>query len=335
MRYDRAMKSPNSPNIVRIAVIAFDGITPFHLSVPSLVFGSLEADPGSPSFDVKVCAVVKGAISTSAGFKIVVETDLSALKSADVVIMPSWHGDYREAPAELLDALRRAHKRGAKMVGLCLGGFPLSEAGLLDGKTATTHWEAADVMAKRFPKVKIDRDVLYVADDEVLTSAGVAAGLDGCLHILRESCGAEFANRVARRLVIAPHRQGGQAQFIERPVPSSSSDNRFSGVLEWINAHLEQEHSIDSLAQRAVMSRRNFTRHFRQATGMSFKQWLSSQRLAYAQRLLEGGDASIEVVATKAGFGTAISLRQHFRAALRTSPSAYRALFQQPGHACT
>ncbi len=242
--------------------------------------------------------------------------------------MPSWYEDYRKTPDALLDALRRAARRDARMVGLCLGAFPLAEAGLLDGKTATTHWEAADAMAHRFPQVSVDRDVLYVADEDVMTSAGVAAGLDCCLHLLREICGAEISNRVARRLVIAPHRQGGQAQFIERPVPASSSDHRFSDVLAWINLNLELEHSIDSLADRAAMSRRNFTRHFRQATGMSFKQWLSGQRLSHARHLLESGTESIEIVAAKAGFGTAMSLRQHFRAALRTSPSAYRNLFK-------
>lgn len=215
------------------------------------------------------------------------------------------------------------------MVGLCLGSFPLAEAGLLDGKTATTHWEAAETLAKRFLKVKVDSDVLYVAGEDVLTSAGVAAGLDCCLHLLREICGAEVANRMARRLVVAPHRQGGQAQFIERPVPQTHSDNRFSQVLEWITENLEKEHSIDSLAQRAAMSRRNFTRHFRQATGTSVKQWLLGQRLAHAQRMLESGDASIEVVAMEAGFGSALSLRQHFRSAFRTSPSTYRASFRE------
>lgn len=323
------MPRPSShPSKIRIAVVAYDGITPFHLSVPSLVFGNVPADLQTPAFDVLVCAVDRGQIRTSADFSIVVDTDLRALKTADIVIMPSWYEDCRAAPPVLLDALRRAHRRGARVVGLCLGSFPLAEAGLLDGRTATTHWEAAEVMAQRFPKVNVDRDVLYVADEAVLTSAGVAAGLDCCLHLLRETCGAETANRVARRLVIAPHRQGGQAQFIERPVPVSHSDNRFSLVLEWVAEHLENEHSIDSLAQRAAMSRRNFTRHFRQATGTSFKQWLLSQRLAHAQRMLESGDASIEVVAMEAGFGTALSLRQHFRSAFHTSPSAYRALFR-------
>lgn len=313
---------------IKIAVIAYEGITPFHLSVPSLVFGNVPADLETPVFDVLVCSVEKGPLPTSAGFAIVVDSDLRALKTADIVIMPSWHDDCRAAPPDLLDALRRAHRRGARMVGLCLGSFPLAEAGLLDGRTATTHWAAADVMAQRFPKVNVDCDVLYVADENMLTSAGVAAGLDCCLHLLRETCGAEISNRVARRLVIAPHRQGGQAQFIERPVPVSHSENRFFQVLEWVTAHLEKEHTIDSLAQRAAMSRRNFTRHFRQSTGTSFKQWLLSQQLAHAQRMLESGNARIEVVALEAGFGTALSLRQHFRSAFRTSPSAYRALFR-------
>jgi transcriptional regulator GlxA family with amidase domain len=314
---------------LRLVVIAFDGITPFHLSVPSLVFDNSHAGPGVPAFEVRVCAADKAPLRTTAGFSIVTESGLSALDKADMVIMPSWHNDCRPAPDVLLNALRRAHKRGARMVGLCLGAFPLAEAGLLDGKTATTHWGYADILAERYPKVKVDREVLYVDDGDMVTSAGVAAGLDCCLHLLRQLCGAEVANRLARQLVIAPHRQGGQAQFIERPLPVSSSDGRFSQILDWAAKHLGQEHSIDSLAERAAMSRRNFTRHFRQATGTSFKQWLLNQRLTHAQRMLESSDVSIEVVAQEAGFGSALSLRQHFRATLHTSPSAYRKLFRQ------
>ncbi|NEX63080.1 GlxA family transcriptional regulator [Noviherbaspirillum galbum] len=328
------MPSPSSstrPGPTRIAVVAFDGITPFHLSVPSLVFGKLNDPEGKPLFDVFACSMDPSPIRTSAGFGIAIDADLSALAGADIVMMPTWHDDCRKASPILLDALRAAHARGARMVGLCLGAFPLAEAGLLDGKPATTHWAAAGLLATRFPKVKVDRDVLYIADPDVLTSAGVAAGLDCCLHLLRELCGAETANRVARRLVVAPHRQGGQAQFIERPVPASHSDNRFSLVLDWVNGRLAEEHSIDALARRAAMSRRNFTRHFRQATGMSFKQWLLAQRLGHAQRMLENSDASIDVVAAEAGFGTAISLRQHFKTAFRTTPSAYRVFFRQGG----
>ncbi|MBP1208036.1 transcriptional regulator GlxA family with amidase domain [Duganella sp. 1411] len=315
-------------NPTNIAVIAFDGITPFHLSVPCLVFDA-GREGGEGGFAVRVCAADGTPLRTSAGFAIATDFDLRALDQADIVIMPSWHNDCRPAPPALLEALRAAHARGARVVGLCLGAFPLAEAGLLDGLAATTHWQFAAALAARYPKVDVDCDVLYVDAGRVLTSAGVAAGLDCCLHLLRGLRGADAANRVARQLVIAPHRQGGQAQFIERPLPVSGSDGRFAGVLEWVTQRLEQAHSIDALAERAAMSRRNFTRHFRQATGTSFKQWLLGQRLAHAQWMLESGDASVEVVAQQAGFGSALSLRQHFRTVLQTSPSAYRASYRR------
>ncbi|MDO9599083.1 MAG: helix-turn-helix domain-containing protein [Azoarcus sp.] len=321
-------KVPPQSRALKVAVVAFDGMTPFHLSVPCLIFGAVLDAPRAQTFEVLVCAANDAPLRTSAGFSIATEFGLAAIDDADIVIMPAWHDDCRSAPAALLDALRRAHKRGARIVGLCLGAFPLAEAGLLDGRCATTHWEAAAELVRRHPEVNVDREVLYVDEGDVLTSAGVAAGLDCCLHLLRQISGADVANKVARRLLIAPHRQGGQAQFIERPLPVSSSDGRFAQVLEWVAAHLEQAHSIDSLAERAAMSRRNFTRHFRHATGTSFKQWLLNQRMAHAQRMLESSDASIDLVAQKAGFGTALSLRQHFRTALRTSPSHYRKQFR-------
>jgi transcriptional regulator GlxA family with amidase domain len=330
---------PNTPEAAArgatIAVIAFDGISPFHLSVPCLVFGEYSGGFGLPDFKVLVCAAESGLergpesgrLRTSAGFDIATRHGLNALRRADIIIVPSWHGDCRPAPRALLDGLRKAHQRGARIVGLCLGAFPLAEAGLLDGKTATTHWSFAQVLAERYPEVQVDRDVLYVDAGDVLTSAGVAAGLDCCLHLLRQMCGAEAANRVARRLVIAPHRQGGQAQFIEQPLPESKNDDRLSKVLEWAARHLDQPHSIDTLAKRAAMSRRSFTRHFRQTIGTTVLQWLLNQRLARAQRMLETGDKAIEVVAQEAGFGSALSLRQHFRTAFNTSPSDYRRQF--------
>lgn len=316
-----------------MAVIAFDGMNPFHLSVPSLVFAPRDTVANTPTFDVCICSATDGALSTSAGFDIVPRHPWSTVDTADIVIMPTWHDDCRDAPIDIIDALRRAHARGARVMGLCLGAFPLAQAGLLNGKSASTHWAYAEKLATLYPRVKVDHDVLYVDEGDVMTSAGVAAGLDCCLHLLRQLCGAEFANRVARQLVIAPHRQGGQAQFIERPLPVSSSDSRFSEVLQWVSNHLDQPHSIDSLANRAAMSRRSFTRHFHQATGMSFKQWLLSQRLAHAQHMLEASTASSEVVAQQAGFGSALSLRQHFRTAFKTTPIAYRKLFQFNGRA--
>lgn len=313
---------------IQIAVVAFDGITPFHLSVPSLVFGARLADGEEAAFEVTICALDKDPLRTSAGFMISTGNDLSVLNTADIVIMPSWHEDYRSAPVPLLDALRAASQRGASLVGLCLGAFPLAEAGLLNGKSATTHWLATDELARRYPAVTVIQEVLYVDQGNVLTSGGVAAGLDCCLYMLRQLIGVETANKIARRLLVAPHRDGGQAQFIERPLPVSSSDSRFSEVLEWVCHRLDQAHNIDSLAERAVMSRRNFTRHFRRVTGTSFKQWLLNQRLSHAQGMLESTDASIDVVAQQAGFGTAVSLRQHFKASLHTSPSIYRKLFR-------
>ncbi|MCE3264544.1 MAG: helix-turn-helix protein [Pseudoduganella sp.] len=308
----------------KMAIIAFDGITPFHLSVPCLVFGGPHAEP---LFEVVVCAAERGPMRTTAGFDIAARQSLRALADADIVIMPTWHDDCRPSPPALLQALRRAHARGATIVGLCLGAFPVAEAGLLDGRTVTTHWAFAGLLAERCPKVRVDEDVLYVDEGDVLTSAGAAASLDCSLYLLRKLVGADYANMVARRLLVAPHREGGQAQFIERPVPATASDGRLARVMEWVQHRLAQEHSLDDLAGRAAMSRRNFTRHFRQATGTSFKQWLLNQRLAHAQRMLEKSDASIEVVAQEAGFGTAVSLRQHFRAAFHSSPSAYRRLF--------
>ncbi|SFK37717.1 GlxA family transcriptional regulator [Lysobacter sp. cf310] len=314
-------------NADTIAVVAFDRISPFHLSVPCIVFEDRGFD-AQARFALRVCAAEPGPLRTQAGFSIAVEHGLEGLDEAGVVIVPSWRDADERPPEALLQALRRAHARGARIVGLCLGAYVLAEAGLLDGRRATTHWHWSEHFARRYPQVRLQWDVLYVDDDELTTSAGTAAALDCCLHLLRRRCGAELASRVARRLVVAPHRQGGQAQYIERPVPASPQDERLSGVLSWALAHLEQPHSLDALAERALMSRRSFTRRFRQSTGTTVAQWLTNQRLARAQRLLESTDQPIEAIAADTGFGSAVSLRQHFAAALKTSPSAYRREFR-------
>jgi transcriptional regulator GlxA family with amidase domain len=316
---------------IQVAVIAFDGMTPFHLSVPCLVFGSSLG--ARARFSLRVCGLDAAMLETSAGFGIRPDHGLDGLQGADIVVMPAWHDDCRPAPPALLEALRQAHARGACVMALCLGAFPVAEAGLLDGRAAATHWAAAPELARRYPKVKVDPEVLYVDEGDVLTSAGVAAGIDCCLHLLRRLCGADAANAVARRLVVAPHRQGGQAQFIEKPLPVSPSDGRLARVLEWVGRNLEAQHELDALAERAAMSRRNFTRHFRQATGMSFKQWLLEQRLQHARTLLETSEAPVERVAQQAGFGSALSLRQHFRSALQISPAAYRKQFRTSSRA--
>ncbi|MFM0034233.1 helix-turn-helix domain-containing protein [Paraburkholderia strydomiana] len=310
-----------------VAVVAFDRISPFHLSVPCVVFGEDRRGGGLPDFDLRVCAAETGALTTTAGFSIAVTHGLDALAEAHTIIVPSWRDPDETPPAALLDALRAAHARGAQLVGLCLGAFVLAAAGILDDRPASTHWAWADDFARRYPRVRLDPDVLYVDDGNVMTSAGTAAGLDCCLHVLRKMCGAQAANYVARRLVVPPHRQGGQAQFVQQPMPPNLRGDRLSGLLDWVSGNLHLPHTLDTLAGRALMSRRTFTRRFRLATGTTVGAWLLAQRLARAQQLLESTDASVEAIAGTAGFGSAASLRQHFGDAFRTSPSAWRREF--------
>lgn len=312
----------------RIAVLAFEGISPFHLSVPCLVFGEDRSDLGVPGWPVVVCAERRGPLRSAAGFALQATHGLRTLAQADVVIVPSWHDPAQRPSEPVLRALRSAHARGARLVGLCLGAFVLAEAGLLDGRAATTHWAWCDGFARRFPQVRLDPEVLYVDEGDVVTSAGTAAGLDCCLHLLRQWVGAARANRVARRLVVAPHRAGGQAQFIEAPLPASRRGGQLSALLAWIEAHLAQPHSVDALAQRVALSRRQFTRRFRAATGQSVWQWLLQRRLARARTLLEASDLGVEAVATEAGFGSAVALRKAFAGAFGQSPAAHRAAFR-------
>jgi transcriptional regulator GlxA family with amidase domain len=292
-----------------------------------VVFGEDRRGGGLPDFDLRVCAAETGALTTTAGFSIAVTHGLDALAEAHTIIVPSWRDPDETPPAALLDALRAAHARGAQLVGLCLGAFVLAAAGILDDRPASTHWAWADDFARRYPRVRLDPDVLYVDDGNVMTSAGTAAGLDCCLHVLRKMCGAQAANYVARRLVVPPHRQGGQAQFVQQPMPPNLRGDRLSGLLDWVSGNLHLPHTLDTLAGRALMSRRTFTRRFRLATGTTVGAWLLAQRLARAQQLLESTDASVEAIAGTAGFGSAASLRQHFGDAFRTSPSAWRREF--------
>lgn len=318
--------APKTPHVV--AAVAFDGISPFHLSVPCVVFAEDRSDGGVLGFEFRVCSIDPGPLSTTAGFSIAATHGLDALADADTIIVPTWRDPDEAPPTALLDALRAAHARGAQLVGLCLGAYVLAAAGLLDGRPATTHWAWAADFARRFPDVKVDPQVLYVDDGDILTSAGTAAGLDCCLHVVRKLCGAQSANYIARRLVVPPHRQGGQAQYVQQPMPPDLRGDRLSALLDWVNGTLDAPHTLDSLADRAAMSRRTFTRHFKAATGTTVSAWLLAQRLARAQQLLESTDESIESIAGMAGFGSTASLRQHFTDAFRTSPSAWRREFR-------
>ncbi len=311
-----------------IAVVAFHGISPFHLSIPCMVFGEDRTAGGVPRFDVRVCAAEPGPLSTSAGITVNTVYGLEQLKRADTIIVPSWRDPEETPPALLLEALRKARQRGACLVGLCLGSFVLAAAGVLDDRPATTHWLAAETFARRYPGVYLNREVLYVDDGEVLTSAGAAAGIDCCLHLLRKWCGAKVAGYVARRMVVPLHRQGGQAQYIEHPLPVRAQRERLSGVLEWAQRNVHKPLALDMLAGRARMSRRTFTRQFRKVTGTTTGRWLLNQRLALAQQLLETTDRRIDVIAERTGFGSAVSLRQHFRTAFGIAPSTYRREFR-------
>ena len=311
-----------------IAVVAFDGISPFHLTVPCVVFAEDRRSIGMPRFDVRVCGVERRRLATSAGFAIEAPHGLDRLAGADTVIVPSWRDPKERPPEKLLVALRSAHERGARVIGLCLGAFVLAEAGLLDGRRATTHWAWADEFAQRFPQVELDAGALYVDEGEVLTSAGTVAGIDCCLHLVREQLGAEIANRLARRLVVSPHRPGGQAQFIEQPVAQDGGGDRLRAALDWAARRIGEPLSLEQLAARSAMSTRTFTRRFRAATGTTFKQWLIDQRLTRARRLLETTDLTVERVASDAGFGNALSMRLHFASHVGTSPVAYRRSFR-------
>jgi transcriptional regulator GlxA family with amidase domain len=311
-----------------IAVIAFNGINPFHLSVACTMF---RADPNNsqvPDFKVKVCAVDPSPMLTNAGFSIHATHTLAGLRDAETIIVPSWHDTTELPPKALLDALRKAHQRGAKIVSFCLGAFVLAAAGLLDGRKATTHWRWADELAQRYPSIDVDPAVLYVDEGDVVTSAGCAAAIDCCLHLLRTQYGAEVANHVARRMVVSPFRQGGQAQFIEQPVFSSDTPDRLSLVMEWMMRNLKTAHALDDLAKRALMSRRTFTRRFRQVTGTTVGQWLLNQRLALAQRMLETSSKPIERVAETAGFASPAIFRRYFGQAFGIKPSVYRREFR-------
>lgn len=309
-----------------IAVVAFDQISPFHLSVPCLIFG--DHHPGIPKFDFKVCSS-DTKVRTTAGFSLHIEDDLNSLEDADIVIVPSWRNPEERPPEVLLNAVLAAHQRGARIVGLCLGAYVLAEAGLLHNRRATTHWAYANDFALRYPEVCLDPDVLYVEDGNLLTSAGTAASMDCCLHIIRNEFGAGAANSLARRLVTPPHRKGGQAQFIEQVMPETPKNSRLSDVVDWVRGNLNQQHTINSLAAQALMSRRSFTRQFRQQIGMTVTAWLQYERLAFSQRLLETSGHTIETVARLTGFGSPESFRVHFRRAFGVSPTAWRQSFKQ------
>lgn len=313
---------------LNVAVIATVGFSPFHFSVPCTIFGWGTAIQAR--FQLQICAEQPGLVGSVLGMQIQVEHGLEVLEQADIIIIPFWRSPEETPSAGLLQAITRAWRRGAEVVGLCLGTYVLAYAGLLDGHRAATHWEYAADFRQRFPQVRLDADALYVSDDRLITSAGTAAGIDCCLHLVRAHCGSALANQVARRMVIPPYREGGQAQFIERPIPPTTGNSKMSELLDFLRRHLARPHDLDTLARRVNMSRRTFTRRFQQATGTSVNAWLSAERLQRSQELLETTDRSIENVAALSGFPSAVTFRQRFKASFAVSPSEWRRTFRGP-----
>ncbi|SED74659.1 GlxA family transcriptional regulator [Jiangella alba] len=314
----------------RVVVLARHGVIPFELSIPARIFGAARTADGRALYDVHTCGLEPGTVRTEADFDVVVRHGPDALSSADTVVVPASYETTsisREGtlPADLSAAFETI--RTKRIVSICTGAFALAAAGLLDGRPATTHWRSASRFAELFPQVKLDPDVLFVDDGDILTSAGVAAGIDLCLHIVRRDFGTAVANRAARRCVVPPWRDGGQAQYVDQPVPEPDAATT-AGARAWALAHLDQPLTLGDLAVRQAMSVRTFTRRFRQEAGVSPGQWLIQQRVDRARHLLEDSDLAVDEVARRCGFGTAASLRQHLRASLGVSPSGYRRTFR-------
>jgi transcriptional regulator GlxA family with amidase domain len=325
-----------------VAVVVVNGFLPFEFGTICEVFGVDRTDDGLPSYDFAVVGGEPAPLRAYNDFTIQPSSGLDRLEEADLIALPAV-GDNRLSlcarrppagpevpqafPEELLAALRRAVERGARVLSVCSGAFILGEAGLLDGRRCTTHWRNAAELARRYPAAKVDPDVLYVDDDPVITSAGTAAGIDACLYLVRKEQGSRVANGIARRMVVPPHRDGGQAQYVVQPV-APSCDGALRDLLEWLRGHLDQPLTVRHLAARANMSERTFARRFVQDTGTTPQRWLTGQRILLAQQLLEESDETVDAVAEAAGFGNATALRHHFRAWCGTTPNAYRHLFR-------
>jgi len=312
----------------RVIAVAYDRIALFELAIASEVFGLPRPELGVPLYEFEICSLERGALRATVPIQLSSNRGLRSLEHADTIIIPGWRDPKEAPPARLVSALLRAHGRGVRLVSICSGVFVLAATGLLDGKRATTHWRYTDILRQLHPSIRVVPDVLHVDDGRVFTSAGSAAGIDLCLHLVRLDHGAEVANQVARRLVVPPHRDGGQAQFIDRPL-SRDSGRTLARTLEWALAHIDEPIGVDDLASAAAISPRTFLRRFRGEMGTSPHAWLTRQRVLTAQRLLETRGDSVEEVAARVGFGTSQTLRLHFRRILRTSPAAYRKQFSR------
>ncbi|MCX5194486.1 helix-turn-helix domain-containing protein [Streptomyces sp. NBC_00249] len=314
-----------------VAVAVVDQVTPFEFGTFCEVFGIDRSEQGLPVYDFAVCAAEEGPLTLAdTGLAVTPAHGLERLAQADLICVPAdRRASVRDYPEPYLDALRRAVDRGARVLSVCSGAFVLGAAGLLDGRRCTTHWMHAATLARHFPRALVDPDVLYVDAGPVITGAGTASGIDACLHVVRQEQGAEVANAIARRMVVPPHRDGGQAQFIQRPLPRTACDT-VGEVIGWMARHLAEEITVEQLAERAHMSPRTFARRFQQETGTTPYQWVLRQRVLLAQELLESTDDTVDAVAGRSGFGNAAALRHHFLRTLGTTPNAFRRAFRGP-----
>jgi AraC family transcriptional regulator, transcriptional activator FtrA len=309
----------------QVVTVVAPQASPFEFAVACEVFGMPRPELGPARYEHRL-ASLRSPVTVEGGWTLATPFGLEALDEADTVIVPAAPRD--GVTPELADALRRAYDRGARMVSFCSGAFALGAAGILDGRPAATHWMYTDELARRHPACQVERDVLYVDDGQVLTSAGTAAAIDLSLHLVRLDHGPELANQIARRMVVPPHRDGGQAQFATTPVPRTVDDDPLGPVLEWMLEHLDEPLTVPQLARLAAMSPRTFARRFRTVTGTTPLRWLHHQRVARAQELLEATDLGVDAIAVRVGFGTAANLREHFRRVTRTTPAAYRRRFR-------
>lgn len=313
----------------RVAILCFDGLVAFDVTAPAQAFMLAARPDGKPHYEVTVCSVDGEPVRTTSGFAVAPSAGPAALRLAETVVLPGYANILAPPPEEVLEEIRAAARRGARLMSVCTGAFALAHAGVLDGRRAATHWAWAGEMAKRFPAVEVDPDALFADEGEVLTSAGLSAGIDLSLHVIRRDHGAAVGERVARHMVAAPHRDGGQAQFF-RPEPPSGGGS-LEPTRHWILERLDEPLDVAAMARHAGVSPRTFARRFREETGTTPLQWLLAQRVLEARRLLEESDLAVEEVAWRCGFGTAASLREHFRRATTTTPTAYRRSFQPVG----
>ncbi|WP_224392528.1 GlxA family transcriptional regulator [Pseudonocardia sp. ICBG1293] len=314
----------------RVGVLAVDGVIAFELGIPERILGTTTTADGTPLYDVRVATVDGGPVRTSAGYRVLPEHGIDVLEHADTLVVPAVRGPNTDDPGEVVIGLvRRAVDRGTRVVAICTGAFTLAAAGVLDGRRATTHWAHVDAFRALYPRVELDPDVLFVDDGDVLTSAGVAAGIDLCLHLVRRDHGAAVATATARRNVVAPWREGGQAQFVASHVPDPGGPDTHA-VRQWALHRLDRPLAVEELATQASMSVRTFTRRFRAETGTSPARWLAARRLELVRRLLETTDLPVEQVAARAGFGTTAALRQRLHAEIGMAPLAYRRAHRAP-----